>query len=373
VFPVGHAGTGHEVSKVRGPPAPIRAQNAACPIIPLAGRSFNDKTGDSGPSGSPIRRRSTGDHARARLDSRLGTDECMRCARPEAPDRMGGANRIRAGDRRPGQTGRQKAVGAGFEPAKGRGPLPVFKTGAFNHSATPPCVFGTARAVSNCIIPYAGAPVCALSRRAGRRARLQRPAPMVSVDLTVGPGGRRAPMGGDVPPAQHFRFMSIALADDARQHVLPGCIVIAIDACAVGFIQAPAGQRDGPNGSEPSRSRASEVSPARSRPVGRPLRPECGFFSCWNHSNVVYRILRSKRSSWPGFSPPNARRRRPAARRVSAPLRGGAVGTRNLVSDAFRHPHISVGTRRNRRFAAGRRRALPRPARATIRRGRKER
>jgi hypothetical protein len=32
------------------------------------------------------------------------------------------------------------AEGVGFEPTRERNPLPVFKTGALNHSATLPCV-----------------------------------------------------------------------------------------------------------------------------------------------------------------------------------------------------------------------------------------
>jgi hypothetical protein len=35
---------------------------------------------------------------------------------------------------------RDLAEGVGFEPTRERDPLPVFKTGALNHSATLPCV-----------------------------------------------------------------------------------------------------------------------------------------------------------------------------------------------------------------------------------------
>lgn len=36
----------------------------------------------------------------------------------------------------------REAVGVGFEPTNGMNPLPVFKTGAFSRSATPPvCVY----------------------------------------------------------------------------------------------------------------------------------------------------------------------------------------------------------------------------------------
>jgi hypothetical protein len=62
--------------------------------------------------------------------ARLAAQSCGRAEVPAA--------------RRPSNTDmpiheRKLAEGVGFEPTRERNPLPVFKTGALNHSATLPC------------------------------------------------------------------------------------------------------------------------------------------------------------------------------------------------------------------------------------------